>query len=89
MPDIQSDTVTIVIKRYAAGKAFTFATGDRAFAVQATHALGRALVMDIRVDRELFVDLMRKQGVPEPAIDLYVETTTITDEAWLQNVFPS
>ena len=82
-------TITVIIKRYAAGKAFACATGDRAFSATAGDALARSLVMDIRVDRERFVAFMRERGVPEQVIEDYVESMRITDEAWLQDVLPA
>ena len=89
MPDTTPDLIAIFVKRYAAGKAFCFARGNAEFAEQATAALARSLVMDIRVDRARFVALLREQGVPDLEISRYLSTTSITDEAWLQDALPS
>jgi hypothetical protein len=89
MPDTKPEVITIIVKRYAAGKAFCFASGDSAFASQAKDALARSLVMDIRIDRARFVAMMRERGVPDVAIGRYLESSSITDEAWLQDVFPT
>lgn len=89
MPDTRSDQTTIFVKRYAAGKAFAFAHGDPGYAEQARRALARALVMEVKIDRARFVEVMREQGVPDLAIGRWLASTSVTDEAWLQDGYPS
>ncbi len=89
MPDTTPETITIFVKRYAAGKAFGCASGDPTFAEQASEALAHSLVMDIRIDRARFVALMRERGAPDLVIGRYLASAEITDEAWLQDVLPT
>ena len=89
MTDTEARIVTIVVRRYAAGKVYGSAIGESAFAEQAKVALSRSIRMEPQFHAAGFVALMREQGVPEPVIMQYLTSVQATDEAWLQDVHPT
>ena len=82
-------TTVISVKRYAAGKVFGHTEGDPTWVDAARVALGKALVLEPRLDLARFVAALREQGVPEQAILGYVAETSVNDECWLQERFPA
>ncbi len=81
-------SVVISVKRYAAGKVFGHTEGHPEHADAVRVALGKALVVEPRIDLERFERVLREQGVPEAAIREYVAETSVNDECWLQERIP-
>jgi hypothetical protein len=56
------------------------------------YAAGKAFVCTYgapRVDANRFRALMRAEGIPDAAIEEYLDHAVVDDEAWLQDVYPA
>lgn len=78
----------LIVKRYAAGKAFAFADGAPEFAREAESALQQCVVVEAVVDELRFLRLMRERGVPDDVSLAYLRSVTLMNEAWFQDEWP-
>jgi hypothetical protein len=73
----------VTIKRYPHGKIFASADGDPAYARQVDHALTRTVDVEPTMDCARFRAMLQQAGVPDPAIDEYVESIRLVNEVYL------
>ncbi len=68
---------------YVEGKCYFFAKGPTAFAEIAEEAFQRTMNIEISLDKEKFMEVMRGRGVPEEQIQQYLESFHVLDETYL------
>lgn len=83
MSDDTDSTATISVKKYGAGYALVRITGPAAYAAAAEQAIKGALTCLSVILPDHFRESMRAAGVPDAAIEEYLHSAWIDDEACL------
>ena len=78
-----SELRRVAVRKFGAGQSRAGMTGPREHAAAAAAALTRAFTTESIIVRDRFRALMRESGVPEVAIEEFLRTAWIDDEAYL------